>query len=331
MTFAIIISLCAFLMSLLGTRITILALRQRQEMQLQWPLGKKQGVSRVPVGGGVAVVMAMSICLLVADIPYPVILSLFMLAAASLLDDFLRIPVFVRLLIQFFAVLLPLQLIHYPFFDAALPVLVEKAIIIIVWMWWMNLSEYMDGIDGITPTQMVGMSLGVCMLSIMDGTFPTPLARYALVVFAVALGFMWWNWYPSKIRLGEVGTIPIGFITGYLLLMSYQNSYSAAAMILPAYYVSDGLFTLVRRVRKGKEGFAKHSEYYYSRAIRKGRRPDTVSRYVFGLNMLLISLSVFSVLHPELVMLYIGLAYMSVCMVLGFFAYSPANPNDEPF
>lgn len=333
MTFYIVLSICGFLMSLLGTRITILALRQRQEMLEPFrQLGRKVKAPRpVPTGGGVAVVMSLIICLLVADVHYAIILSLFLLAAISLLDDLIGIPGLIHVLVQVLAVLIPMELFSQPFFGGMLPPWADRACAAMLWVWCINLFEFMDGVDGMTPTEMIGISFGLSLIAVLNDTFPTPLSTYGLVVFAIACGFMWWNWHPSKIRLGEVGTVPIGFIMGYLLLLALQDGYRYAAFILPAYYFSDAAITLVARALRGQHEPSDRPDYYYRKAISRGRRPDKVTRYVFGNNILLIALACFSVLSPELSLLYLGLSYMSVFMILGFFAYAPHNPRHEPF
>lgn len=323
MTFSILVALSSFLLCLLGTRITILALRQRAAM-LALP-GEKE---KVPTGGGVAVVMALVIGLLVADLPYAVALSVFLLAALSLMDDVIGVPGFVRILVQLLAVLIPLSMMEPVF---GLPPLLDKGLVVVLWLWCINLFDLMDGIDGITPTEMIAVGMGLALVVIVADAFPAPLARYGLVLFGVACGFMWWNWYPAKIKLGEVGTVPVGFVVGYLLLLAVREGYGYAAAILPAYYFSDATITMLYRVSKGKQAFRRHSEYYYRAAMSKGRRADTVTRYVFGLNMLLILLATFTVIDEELAIFYVGLAYMAVFMILGFFAYSPHNPRHEPF
>jgi UDP-N-acetylmuramyl pentapeptide phosphotransferase/UDP-N-acetylglucosamine-1-phosphate transferase len=331
MTFYIVLSLSAFMVSLLGTRLTILALRARPRPVSPSDLLNK-APRPVPTGGGVAVVMGMIICLMVADIDYGVILSLFLLAALSLMDDIIGINLPVKLLVQVLAVLIPLGVMDVSLlFADAFPTWVDKAVIAVLWVWFINLFNFMDGIDGISATEMICISGGFCGITIVTSTFPTPLFTYSLIVLASAWGFIWWNWYPAKIRLGEVGSVPIGFLLGYLLLLAITSGYVYAAAILPAYYLADATITLVYRARKGKRLMVRHSEYYYQLAVLKGRRHDTVTRYIFGVNLLLILLAVFSVLNPELALFHLGLAYMAVFMILGFFAYTAPNPQHEPF
>lgn len=330
MTLLILLTISAFLMSLLGTRITILALRKQQMPLTPLQLQQKKTLP-APSGGGVAVVMAMIICLMVADINYAIILSLFLLAALSLLDDLIGVPGPVRLLVQVLAVLISLEVMPHLFFGGLFPGWLDKAIILVLWVWMINIFHFMDGIDGITPTEMICVGIGLCGITIVNGTFPTSLSSGSLILFAVAWGFMWWNWHPAKIRLGDVGTAPIGFFVGYLLLLAIQAGYGYAAAILPAYYVSDATITLLYRASKGRKMWVRHSEYYYRKAVSTGRRHDVVVRYVFGVNLLLILLAIFSVINPELAVFFMGLAYMAVFMILGFFAYTLRNSTHDPF
>lgn len=331
MTFAILLSFCVFMMSLLGTRITIMALRQREAMLAPLRALKGHAAAKVPSGGGVTTVMALLIGLLVADAPYVVALSVLLLASVSLMDELIDVPGLVHVLIQFLAVLLPMELFSAPLLGDFLPPWADRAVVALLWLWFINVFEFMDGIDGITPTEMIAIGMGLVFVVVADEKFPSPLSMYGLVVFAVASGFLWWNWYPSKIRLGEVGTVPIGFLMGYVLLLAIEQGYWAAAAILPAYYMADASLTMLYRALKGKRALAKHGDYYYRRATAKGRKADTVCRYVFGLNLLLMLLATFSVINPEMAVWDVAVAYMAVFMVLGFFAYTPHNPEHEPF
>ena len=65
--------------------------------------------------------------------------------------------------------------------------------------------------------------------------------------------------------------------------------------------------------------------------MRAGRRHDTVARYIFGTNLLLILLATLSALDPDLApSFYLAIAYMAVFMMLGFFAHTPHSPHHEP-
>lgn len=331
MAFYIILSLSAFLISLLGTRLTILAYRKRPR-PMEHLASLRPNYRQPPAkGGGIAVVMGLIICLLVADINYAIVLATFMLAAIALLDDLISIPLPVRLLVHVLSVVIALSVMNVPTFGGFFPLWADKVVTALLWVWFINLFKLMDGIDGLSATETIGIGMGLCLITVMSDTFPNALSTYSLIIASAACGFMWWNWHPAKVLLGESGSVPIGFLLGYLLILAATTGYPYAAMILPAYYVSDATLTVIRRIYKRDKLFVAHTDHYYQRALRSGRRHDSVARYIFGINFLLIFQATFSVIDPSLAIFYVGLAYASVFMMLGFFDHSAHDPSYEPF
>jgi UDP-N-acetylmuramyl pentapeptide phosphotransferase/UDP-N-acetylglucosamine-1-phosphate transferase len=331
MTFYSILALSCFLITLLGTRLTIIAFRKRV-VPID-PASLRANYKKPPMtGGGVCVVMALIICLLVADINIAIIFAMFMLAAMALLDELIDIALPIRLLIQLLSVLIAIDVLGTPLFGGMLPLWLDKAITAVLWVWFINIFTIMDGIDGLAPAEMLSIGMGLCLITALSGhVFPDPLSVYGLMVATAGCGFLWWNWHPAKILMGSVGAVPIGFLIGYILLLAVASGYPYAAAILPAYFISDATITTVRHFYHRKKIFTKHNDYYYLRALSSGRKQDAVVRYILGINFLLIFQAVYSVIDPDLSIFYVGLAYASVFMILGFFAHTAHDPKHEPF
>jgi len=328
MIFITILALSCFLISLLGTRLTILALRKRTVL-IDIPNLRSNHRTPTPKGGGIAVVIALIICLLVISANFTLALSLLLLMGISLLDDLISVPVIVRLIVQIIAVLLSLNLMSDPLPGGLFPTWLDKTIIVLLWIWFINLFNFMDGIDGLAGTEMLCLGIGLCVPAVLAGAFPDPLSVYSLLVVTAAAGFLWWNWHPARIFLGDVGSVPLGFFLGYLLLLALQQGYVYSVLILPAYYLSDGGITLLKRLKAGKKIWVAHSEHYYQQAVRSGRSHGAVAHYIFGINLLLILLSTLSVLEPEIAQFHLALAYLSVFMLLGFFAHTEPSREHE--
>lgn len=326
MTFYIVLALSSFLISLLGTRLMILGLRKRTVL-LDIPNLRSNHAKPVPKGGGIAVVMALVICLLGADLRYDIVLSLLLLAAVSLLDDLIGVPVLVRLAVQIVAVALPLSAVPTPIFADFLPSWLDKGIAAVLWLWFINLFNFMDGIDGISATEMICIGVGLSVPAIFAGTFPDTLSVHGLIVAAAACGFLWWNWHPARIFLGDVGSVPIGFLLGYLLFTAVGQGYGYAAFILPAYYLSDGTLTLAKRLWRRQKIWVAHSEHYYQQAVRNGLSHEATVRRIFGVNLLLVLLATLSTFDKDIAVFYTALAYLTVFMLLGFFAHYRPSPN----
>ncbi len=326
MIFSLFITLAAFLVSLVGTKLLIVAFRDRR-MMLDVPNLRSNHKAPVPKGGGLAVIFALIIPMMVANVDLAIVLSVLMLAAVSLLDDLITVPPLVRLLVQFIAVTIPLSILPIDIFGEVVPPLAEKIIIGALWIWCINLFNFMDGVDGLSAVEMISIGLGITFIMVFAEKFPSELAQYGMVLAAAGCGFWWWNKHPAKIFLGDVGSVPIGFIIGYLLLLTALSGYAAAAIILPAYYLADATITLIKRLCRREKIWQAHSSHYYQQAVRRGWKHNVVVRYVAGVNILLGFLAVYSTLSPDLDFLYVALAGLAVLMLMGFFGHQSEDPS----
>ena len=98
-----------------------------------------------------------------------------------------------------------------------LPVAVERVLAGLAWLWFINLFNFMDGIDGLAGSEAIAVALGYLLLASVAG-LDGPLWRLALIVAASAAGYLFWNWHPAKVFMGDAGSIPLGFLLGWLML-----------------------------------------------------------------------------------------------------------------
>ena len=104
-------------------------------------------------------------------------------------------------------------------FQGLLPPLLDRAATALLWLWFVNLFNFMDGIDGITGSRDRCARLGLAAGRGVAGTTGDGSAALALGAAAAALGFLRWNWHPARIFLGDVGSVPLGYLLGWLLLV----------------------------------------------------------------------------------------------------------------
>lgn len=179
------------------------------------------------------------------------------------------------------------------------PIWLERLLTGLCWLWFINLYNFMDGIDGITGAETVCVALGyVLVAALIKGTGLS--SSLALILAGSALGFLVWNWHPARIILGDVGSIPLGFLLGWLMLDLGLRGHLAAAIILPMYHVADATFTLVRRLLNAAEPLRPHRQHFYQRAVLGSLRTPQVVLRIAALNTVLIALAVLSLSRPWL-------------------------------
>jgi UDP-N-acetylmuramyl pentapeptide phosphotransferase/UDP-N-acetylglucosamine-1-phosphate transferase len=212
------------------------------------------------------------------------------LAGLSWMDDLHGLPPVTRLIAQITSVTFILLLRSTPeaFFQGLLPHTLDTLLAGIVWVWFINLFNFMDGIDGITGIKTITIGVGIALIG--NGVE----ALLGGILAAAAAGFLKWNWHPAKVFMGDVGSIPLGFLLGWLLLNIAGDGHWAAAIILPAYYLTDATITLIRRAFKGENLWHAHRQHFYQQAVQRGLSHAKVSSMVFFLGVLFIVLAWFA-------------------------------------
>jgi UDP-N-acetylmuramyl pentapeptide phosphotransferase/UDP-N-acetylglucosamine-1-phosphate transferase len=220
------------------------------------------------------------------------------LGALSWLDDRRQLPVVLRLSAQ--ALVVALCLAALPS-DARVmqvgPLILERILLGLAWLWFINLFNFMDGIDGLAGSETIAVALGYLALLTYAG-LADPFWRLALVIAASAAGYLFWNWHPARVFMGDAGSIPLGFLLGWLMLDLALRGQWAAGLILPLYFVADATFTLLARACRGEKLWQAHRQHVYQRAVLGGATPARVVCRVGAANVMLIVLALVSVRHP---------------------------------
>jgi UDP-N-acetylmuramyl pentapeptide phosphotransferase/UDP-N-acetylglucosamine-1-phosphate transferase len=106
------------------------------------------------------------------------------------------------------------------------------------------------------------------------------------------------NWHPARIFLGDVGSVPLGFLGGWLMIALAADGHWPTALILPAYYWADATRTLLSRAARLEPVWRAHREHAYQRAVAAGDTHDTVVLEIAGLNAALIALAALAFRFP---------------------------------
>jgi len=269
------------------------------------PNARSSHMTPTPQGGGIAVMIATAIAAALAgtlgatsfahEIAV-VMAAAFCLAALGIIDDLWPIPVVPRLALQLaiVAVLvatLPSQIRILP----AIPIGLERTLIVLGLLWFINLVNFMDGLDWMTVAEMVPLSAALGALAYF-GEAPAIVLPVALALAGALLGFAPFNRPIARLFLGDVGSLPIGLLTGWCLLELASHQHVAAALLLPLYYLADATITLFRRIARGERFWDAHRSHFYQRATDNGFSVRQVVACVFVLNLYLAGLAVISVI-----------------------------------
>jgi UDP-N-acetylmuramyl pentapeptide phosphotransferase/UDP-N-acetylglucosamine-1-phosphate transferase len=255
-----------------------------------------------PQGGGIAVIVATMGATGVAfgffplDVspgsPLPMIVAVsVMMACVGVIDDVRPLAVGPRLLLQAVAVAgiiytLPDHLRVVPL----LPWWVERILLLIGGLWFVNLVNFMDGIDWMTVVEVVPLTATLAIIG-AEGALPSYGTVIARALCGAMIGFAYFNRPTARLFLGDVGSLPIGLILGWLLLLLASGGHVVAALVMPLYYLADATITLMRRLGRGELIWQAHRTHFYQRAIDRGFTTTEVVARVFVVNLGLCALA----------------------------------------
>lgn len=275
-----------------------------QHYALARPNARSSHITPTPQGGGIAVITATAIAVTLTGAlwaPYPdntvpiVMAAAFCLAVVGIIDDLRSIPVVPRLVLQLVAVTflfaaLPSQMRILE----AIPISLERTLLILGLLWFINLVNFMDGLDWMTVAEILPMTIALAALAFLDET-PSDILPIALALAGALLGFAPFNRPVARLFLGDVGSLPIGLLTGWCLLELASRHHFAAAMLLPLYYLADATITLFRRIINGERFWDAHRSHFYQQATDNGFSVRQVITSVFLLNLFLTGLAIASI------------------------------------
>jgi len=243
-------------------------------------------------------------------------------ALAGWLDDIHNVPTRVRLIVQAVSSIIILMAIGY-FNAVPVPIIGDIRLYSIgipftlIWIIGLtNAYNFMDGIDGMAGGQAVVAGLGWTIMGLMGGH---PFVGLMGVLLASSsLGFLFHNWPPARIFMGDVGSAFIGFTLAVLPVMAVQRNprFMFAGILLVWPFILDTSFTLVRRLIHKKNIFEAHRSHLYQRLVIAGYSHRFVTLMYMGLTATGAILAFFWVRRPHLldaltilmpVMLFMGL------------------------
>lgn len=254
-----------------------------------------------PSSGGIGIVLAASLAGIFVAIPYPVeiypvIVAGVMIAIIGYFDD--RQPIAARwrlgaqiLLTGAVVVTVPLEVLG-PQIGIALPESVFLIVLVLAGALWINVYNFMDGIDGLAASEAVFLLLGAMALAwwFEPGVWYQGVFWWMAWLAAACLGFLVLNWAPAKIFMGDAGSTYLGLMLFFFALASMAGGWLGLAqwLILGAAFLADSLTTLVRRALNREPVWQAHKRHAYQVLQRRlGSHARATLLYV-GINLVLL-------------------------------------------
>ncbi|MEM7400054.1 MAG: glycosyl transferase, partial [Pseudomonadota bacterium] len=294
------------------------------------PNERSSHVQATPEGAGFGVMAAIflvcGILLLGALAPQPNLLPVLIGAAVLVVlggvDDARPLPVILRLLVQGLVALGVVLTLPQDFrvLPALLPAGVERAILIFGIVCFVNVVNFLDGLDWMTVAQVVPMSLGIAILWWLD-IVPIGIGVLALALFGAMLGFAVFNRHPASIFLGDSGSLPIGLLLATMLIW-VAEAHFVSAVLLALYTIADSGLTFFRRLANGEKVTDAHRSHFYQRATVAGFSVPEVTTRILLLCAWLAALAIVAALGRSLLIdgVTLALGAGGVGLVLAAFA-----------
>jgi Fuc2NAc and GlcNAc transferase len=266
--------IAAFLLGWLGT-LAIEHFAPRMGL-VQAPNARSSHTRPTPRGGGLAIAVAVVLAATVLGL-WPIAALTAIIAALGFADDLrdlspaLRFPIQTLVFIALLWTTGPLPPIPLPF-GLALSGLVLPAILLLIGLWWLNLFNFMDGIDGIAGSQAVLLLAGSTLIwwSAEPAAWQSPILALALAGAAATAGFLLRNWPPARIFMGDAGSNALALLIFAIALATIASGQFAYQpwLVLPSVFVTDATVTLLRRIARGERPWHAHRRHAYQQLSR---------------------------------------------------------------
>ncbi len=219
----------------------------------------------VPRSGGIGILGGIVIGFAVAMPPVIFWIAVGGLAGVSLLDDFRSLPARVRFLTQLVAAGLATWILVPAEWG-----LVAQVAAVLFMVWMANLYNFMDGSNGLAGGMAVFGFAAYALAASLAGQ--SDIAIWSACIAAAAGGFLAFNFDPARIFMGDVGSVPLGFLAAALGLQGLRQDVWPAwfPLLVFSVFIVDATVTLLRRGLRREKVWLAHREHYYQRLIQLG-------------------------------------------------------------
>ncbi len=249
------------------------------------PTPRGGGISFALVYLGVIIALFLSGSMALAEV-LPLAVGGAVLALVGLLDDRFGLSSGSRLMVQIICVAVTvISFYFYQLADSTAGLWLWLGLLIVAAVWWVNLFNFLDGIDGYAVSEAICVCIAAAGLCLQ---VEAALQGQMFLLLAMSLvGFGIVNWAPAKLFMGDVGSYFLGFMIAMLAVLTVRDQLISPLtwLILTALFWIDASYTLMRRVVQGKSWYQAHRSHAYQILSRRWKSHQSVSILATGINV----------------------------------------------
>jgi len=247
------------------------------------PNERSSHLTPTPRGGGLSIVLAILLCIgvlfltgqLQMDIAIALGIGGFFVSVIAWIDDHRHISALWRAMAYAIAAVFSVYCLggfnHLQLGSYLLPLGMIGNVLAVVWIVWMtNLYNFMDGTDALAAIQAICVGLLAGILFWLEGKYGVSMVCFVIAVSSC--GFLFWNWPPAKLFMGDVGSCTLGFCFGVLAVIGEIEDTVPLVVwfILLAIFICDATFTLLMRIGRNEKWYQAHKSHAYQRLVQLG-------------------------------------------------------------
>lgn len=185
----------------------------------------------------------------------------------SIYDQFIGLHPIYRLILQGTLIFISLPLIKFPITNW-IPLKLEYLIIIYLWVYIINVTNFIDGTDGMMTVNNIGVYINAIIFFYYTNNTHA-IFDISIILTLLSVIFLIFNWPKAKIFIGDTGSIPLGYINGLILIFYISNGYYFFAASIFAYPLLDVTLTLIKKSLKKISPWARLYDYYFLKPVIK--------------------------------------------------------------
>ncbi len=279
--------------------------------------GERQSHQRAtPTGGGLGLIFSIVIttaCLeLMISLPgfwwQNVLPGVVLLTIVGWRDDRTPVSQLLRLLVQ---LAVSIWLLGFGWWELSLKDMAFLAVVIVAMVWLMNVYNFMDGSNGMAGFQGVFAGMTMAVLFQLGGEYT--MALVAVVVAAACAGFLPLNFPHAKVFMGDVSSVPLGFLFASLAVYGVQTGSMSLplSILIMSVFLVDATLTLLSRAFRGERWYTAHAQHVYQRLIAKGWSHSRVLVAYQVINVIwVLPAIVLAKIYPQYAIVTVGLVLL---------------------